>query len=64
MASIVCFQLLGESSDLSDVGLPNLMYRAQFLEELIDLEIEPRAHFLVELHPSGYSVPNDWNWLP
>ena len=49
---------------MSDGAIPNLMYRAKFLEELIDLEVEPGARFLVELHPSGYSVPNDWDWLP
>ena len=43
---------------------PRLTHRSQLLERLIDFEIEAGAEFVVELHPAGYTLSEEWEWLP
>lgn len=43
---------------------PRLTHRSQLLERLIDFEIEAGANFVVELHPAGYTLSEEWEWLP
>ena len=43
---------------------PTLTHRSQLLERLIDFEIEAGAEFVVELHPAGYALSEEWEWLP
>jgi peptide subunit release factor 1 (eRF1) len=50
-------------ADLVVIG-PNLTHRSALLERLIDFEIEPGAEFVVELLPAGYSLGEEWEWLP
>ena len=41
-----------------------LTHRSWLLERLIDFEIEAGAEFMVELHPAGYTLAEEWEWLP
>ncbi len=43
---------------------PNLVHRSALLERLVDFEIEPGAEFIVEMHPPGYSLGEEWVSLP
>jgi len=43
---------------------PRLTHRSQLLERLIDFEIEAGAEFVVEMHPAGYALSEEWEWLP
>ena len=46
------------------VSGPTLTHRSQLLERLIDFEIEAGAEFIVEMHPEGYALSEEWDWLP
>ncbi len=43
---------------------PRLVHRSQLLEKLIDWEIAAGGEFVVELRPAGYTLPEEWEWLP
>lgn len=43
---------------------PILTHRSQLLGRLIDFEIETGAEFAVEMHPEGYALSGEWDWLP
>lgn len=49
--------------DSTSIG-PVLTHRSQLMERLIDFEIEAGAEFVVELRPGGYSLAEEWEWLP
>ena len=43
---------------------PTLIHRSQLLERLIDFEIESGVRFTVKMRQAGYSLTDDWGWLP